>query len=284
MNSKYIKIRKVNDLKRLGKIDVWVPAIGIGTWGIGGYSYPDYSLDSYYIEVLRYGISLGMWLVDTAEYYGGGHTEELVGEAIKVFPREEVLIVTKVWGTHLRYDDVLKAARNSLRRLNISYIDLYLVHWPNPSIPLRETMKAMEKLWYEGLARFIGVSNFSLIELKEARSYLNKTDIVVNQVKYSLLDRRVEKDLLPYMEKEGILLMAYTPLEKGVLAKDPRLAEIGKKYGKTAAQVALNWLIYKENVMVIPKAANKKHLEENAGAMGWRLAREDYEYISRLFS
>lgn len=269
------------DLKELNRTGCKVPAIGLGTWKIGGSMTPDHSQDDLAIKALRHGISLGMWLIDTAEIYGGGHAEELVGEAIKIFNREKIFIVTKVWETNLRYDDVLKAAKRSLKRLKTNYIDLYLIHWPNPRIPLSETMKAMEKLVSDGLVRYIGVSNFSVKLMEEARSYLSKEDIVVNQVKYNVYDRSVERDILPYCQKEGITLMAYTPLAKGSVSTDKTLIEIGRKYGKTAAQVALNWLISKDMVIAIPKAVRIEHIEENAGAMGWRLSEEDIRYIEQ---
>jgi len=269
------------DLKELNRTGCKVPAIGLGTWKIGGSMTPDHSQDDLAIKALRHGISLGMWLVDTAEIYGGGHAEELVGEAIKIFNREKIFIVTKVWETNLRYDDVLKAAKRSLKRLKTNYIDLYLIHWPNPRIPLSETMKAMEKLVSDGLVRYIGVSNFSVELMEEARSYLSKEDIVVNQVKYNVYDRSIERDILPYCQKEGITLMAYTPLAKGSVSTDKTLIEIGRKYSKTAAQVALNWLISKDMVIAIPKAIRIEHIEENAGAMGWRLSEEDIRYIEQ---
>lgn len=256
----------------------------MGTWGVGGYFEPSYSRDREEVEAMKKGIELGMTLIDTAEIYAKGHSEEIVGEAVKDFDREEIFIVTKVWYTNLRYDDVLKSAKQSLRRLKTTYIDLYLIHWPNPQIPLRETMKALEKLVSLGLVRYIGVSNFTVELVEEARSYLSKEDVVANQVKYNLLDRRIEADILPYCKRERITIMAYTPLAKGVLARDKFLESIGLKYGKTAAQTALNWLICDENVIAIPKASNLKHVEENAGAMGWRLRREDYELISEKYS
>ncbi|HDJ89690.1 MAG TPA: aldo/keto reductase [Thermoprotei archaeon] len=276
-----MKLLSYKDLKELNRTGCKVPAIGLGTWKIGGSMTPDHSQDDLAIKALRHGISLGMWLIDTAEIYGGGHAEELVGEAIKIFNREKIFIVTKVWETNLRYDDVLKAAKRSLKRLKTNYIDLYLIHWPNPRIPLSETMKAMEKLVSDGLVRYIGVSNFSVKLMEEARSYLSKEDIVVNQVKYNVYDRSVERDILPYCQKEGITLMAYTPLAKGSVSTDKTLIEIGRKYGKTAAQVALNWLISKDMVIAIPKAVRIEHIEENAGAMGWRLSEEDIRYIEQ---
>ncbi len=277
------------DLKPLGKTGEKVPAIGMGTWGIGGRFTPDYSKDALWVDALRFGIKysiekVGMALIDTAEMYGAGHSEEIVGRAMKEFPRDKVFVVTKVKGEHLRYEDVIKAAKGSLSRLGIKQIDLYLIHWPNPIIPLKETMKAMEKLVNNGLVRFIGVSNFGRRLLEEARSYLSFTDIVVNQVRYSIAYREPEADLLPYCQREGILLMAYTPLEKGALARNPILEEVGRKYNKTAAQVALNWLIAKKNVITIPKSERKERIKENLDAMGWRLSKEDIEYLNERFS
>ncbi len=276
-------MRKEIDLKPLGKTGEKVPAIGLGTWMIGGGMTPDYSKDDYYVKIIRKAIELGMWHIDTAELYGDGHSEEIVGKAIKEFPRDEVFITTKVKGSNLAYDDVIKAAKRSLKRLNTSYIDLYLVHWPNPLFPLKETMKAMEKLVEMGLIRYIGVSNFDVGLIEEARSYLSKNDIVNVQNQFSLLSRSDEKTVIPYCQKEGITYTAYSPLGKGTLARNEYLRKIGEKYGKTAAQVALNWIISIPSVITIPKAGKFEHLEENAGAMGWRLSKEDFEAIRKYF-
>ncbi len=275
---------QIMDFKELGRSGVKIPALGLGTWGIGGYSIPDSSRDAEAIQALRRGIELGMYLIDTAEMYAAGHTEEVVGEAIKPFPRDKVFIVSKVLPENLSYANVLKAAEKSLKRLQTDYIDLYLIHFPNPRIPLAETMAAMEKLVEENWVRFIGVSNFDVNLMEKARSYLSRNDIVVNQVEYSLLNRRIEKDVLPYCLEQGITVMAYTPLGMGKLARNEFLSQVGKKYNKTAAQVALNWLILKENVIAIPKAIRKDHLEENAGATGWRLSQSDLKRISAYFS
>jgi len=271
-------------LKELDRTGVKVPEIAMGTWGIGGYFTKDSSRDEVAILALRKGIELGMYLIDTAEMYASGHTEEVVGEAIKPFSRKEVFIVSKVLPENLHYANVIKAAEASLKRLQTDYIDLYLIHFPNPGIPLKETMAAMEKLVEEKLVRFIGVSNFDVALVEEARNYLSNNDIVANQVEYSLLERSIEKDVLPYCTKHRITLMAYTPLGMGKLARNEFLKEVGKKYNKTAAQVALNWLISKENVIAIPKAIDLNHLKENAGAGDWRLSPRDIRRISVYFS
>ncbi|AFK21698.1 morphine 6-dehydrogenase like protein [Pyrococcus sp. ST04] len=263
-------------MKRIGNDRV--TSIGLGTWGIGGKEFPDYSHDREAIEALRYGIELGINLIDTAEFYGAGHSEELVGEAIKPFDRDELFIVSKIWPTHFGYDSAIKAAKASAKRLG-TYIDLYLLHWPGDSFEkIKQTLHALEDLVDEGIIRYIGVSNFDLELLRRSQEVMRRYEIVVNQVKYSLMDRTPEETgLLEYMKKEGMTLMAYTPLEKGILARNKCLEEIGKKYGKTAAQVALNYLIWEDNVVAIPKAIRKEHVKENAGAMGWRLSKEDRE-------
>ncbi|AHF79666.1 aldo/keto reductase [Thermococcus paralvinellae] len=263
-----------NDLKKI--VDDKVTAIGMGTWGIGGRERADYSKDKENVEALRYGLDLGINLIDTAEFYGAGHSEEIVGETIRKYERESIFIISKVWPTNFGYEKAKKAAQNSIKRLG-TYIDLYLLHWPIEDFErIKETLWALEDLVDEGLIRYIGVSNFDLELLKRSQEVMRKYEIVANEVKYSLMDRWVEKTgLLEYMKKEKIALIAYTPLEKGRLAYNRCLAKIGEKYNKTATQVALNYLIWHENVIAIPKASNKEHLRENFGAMGWRLSGED---------
>jgi len=271
------------DMKELGNSGVEVPAIGMGTWGIGGNFSKDSTGDRKAIQALRRGIKLGMYLIDTAEMYAAGHSEEVVGEAIKPFSREQVFIVSKVLPENLHYDDVIEAAKNSLARLNTNWIDLYLLHYPNPRIPLGETMAAMEKLVELNIVRFIGVSNFNVGQIEEARSCLSEQNIVVNQVEYNLSNREIESRLLPYCIQRKITVMAYTPLAHGRLSRNEFLQRIGHKYDRTAAQVALNWLIGKERVIAIPKAINLEHIRQNAGAMGWRLSQGDIERISTHF-
>ncbi len=270
----------MGDMKIIGSDKV--TSIGLGTWGIGGYESPDYSRDKESVEALRYGLGLGINLIDTAEFYGAGHSEELVGEAINDFEREDLFIISKVWPTNFGHEKAKRAARASARRLG-TYIDLYLLHWPGDSWKkIEETLHALESLLDEGIIRYIGVSNFDLDLLRKSQEAMRKYEIVANEVKYSLKDRWPETSgLLDYMKRERITLIAYTPLEKGSLTKNPCLTEIGQKYGKTSAQVALNYLIWEENVVAIPKAGRKDHVEENAGAMRWRLSNEDREKARR---
>jgi diketogulonate reductase-like aldo/keto reductase len=278
--------------KSLGKTGESVAAIGLGTWNMGGRESPDYRDDERLIEAISYAVELGMNHIDTAEMYAAGHAEELVGEAVKQFSRDEVFIATKVWPSNLRYEDVIRSCRRSLERLQLKHVDLYMVHWPNPRIPLQETMKAMEKLVKDGLVRYIGVSNFDVELLEEAMNALKREEIVANQVEYSLEAREVERELIPFCERNGITVTAYTPLGKGRIPAEaasntPRgkiLAEMAQRYGKTPVQIALNWVIWRPNVITIPKAARKEHLEENAGAAGWRLTEEDYKRLSAAYT
>jgi len=271
------------DAKFFNKLGRSVSSLGMGTWGIGGgFWHAETSGDEESIRAMKRGIELGINVIDTAEMYGAGHAEELVKEVITGFNREELFIVTKVWQTHAKYEDVIKSAKASARRLG-TYIDLYLLHWPSSEIPLCETMKAMEYLVVEGIANNIGVSNFDLGLLKQARACLSKTDISAVQNKFNLLSREDEKNMISYAEREGMMYMAYTPIAKGSLTDNSFLASIGAKYGKSAVQVALNWLICINSVVPIPRASKLTHMEENAGAMGWRLKQEDWDAISKKF-
>jgi diketogulonate reductase-like aldo/keto reductase len=258
---------------QLGRTGERLSEIGLGTWMLG-------TNEAIEVEALRAGMEAGINFIDTAEMYG---TEGLVGKAVS--GRDGIFIATKVSPTHFHYEEVLKACRSSLARLGTRTIDLYQLHWPNRNVPIEETMRAMEKLVDDGKIRHIGVCNFSVEELREAQEALKKNEIVSDQVEYSIVVREAEEGLLDYCKKEGISLIAYSPLMHGRLF-DPKyrpltelLSQVGRKYGKTAAQVALNWLICKGNVVPIPKASSKEHVIELAGSMNWRLSGND---ISRL--
>lgn len=230
-----------------------------------------------------------MRFIDTAEMYGHGHSEEVVAKAVKS-ERENVFIATKVSPQHFTYENVIKACEASLRRLETSYIDLYQLHWPNPSMPITETMKAMEHLAAEGKIRHIGISNFSVRQTREAQEALSRNVVAANQVEYSLLDRSIEEELLPSAQREHITIIAYSPVARGQLTHGGQgerwqvLDRIASMNGKTRAQVALNWLIAKDAVVAIPKAGTLSHVKENAEAAGWRMSTEDYAALSRAFS
>lgn len=277
------------DYKELGKSGVKVPVLGLGTWGIGGFSSKHVGGDDQAVRALRLGLELEMRFIDTAEMYANGHSEEVVGSAVAA-ERANVFIASKVSGENLSYERVLRSCESSLRHLQAGYIDLYQVHWPNPSIPVAETMRAMERLLAEGKIRHIGVSNFSVRQTREAQTALSKADLVSNQVEYSLLDRSIEQDLLRFATHEHISIIAYSPVGRGQVAKGGRgrrwevLEQIARKYGKTKVQVALNWLIVKDPVVAIPKAVSLDHVKENAGAAGWKLNREDEAALNAAFT
>jgi diketogulonate reductase-like aldo/keto reductase len=231
------------------------------------------------IAALKRGIDLGINLIDTAEMY---NTEPFVAEAIKGYKRETLFIATKVWITHLRYNQVLKAAQRSLKKLQCSYIDLYQIHWPNPLAPIKDTMRAMERLVDDGKVRYIGVSNFSLSRMRSAEAALSKYELASNQMEYSLKARSIEEDLLPYCDSNRIAVLAYRPVAHGALATPSGklktiMDEISQKHGgKTPAQIALNWLVNKSRIVFpIPRASRRQRVTENAGAVGWNLDQED---------
>ena len=276
------------EFKTLGNTSAKIPMVGLGTWGIGGFSSSNSEKDEIGIKALRLGLELEMRFIDTAEMYGGGHSEEVVAEAVKD-QRESVFLATKVSGGNLSYDNVLRSCEASLRRLRTSYIDLYQIHWPNSRIPISETMKAMEKLVENGKIRHVGVSNFSVRQFTEAQKALSKTDVVSNQVNYSLTERSVETDLLPFAERERITIIAYSPLARGQIAEQAHgdrwqvLDQITRINHKTRSQVALNWLLIKPSVVVIPKASNLQHVRENSGCVGWRISKEQEKKLNDAF-
>jgi diketogulonate reductase-like aldo/keto reductase len=264
------------EYRKLGRTNEKISTIGMGTWRIGTYGNSEERTRQ--VKALRRGIELGITLIDTAEMYATGRSEEVVGEAIKEI-RKDVFIASKVSPGHLRYDDVIRACRASLRRLGTTYLDLYQVHWPDPNVPIKETMSAMEKLVGEGAVRYIGVSNFSVSETDEARASLSGSEIASNQVEYSLSNRYVEPEILPYCVREKVTLMAYSPLARGKIARSlPKT--VLERYKMTPAQVMLNWVTRSEQVVAIPKATNLSHLEENALSVSVRFGPKEYEEIS----
>jgi len=232
------------------------------------------------VTAIKAGFNAGIRLIDTAEIY---NSEPLVARAIEGVPREELFVATKVLFLHLRRKALVKSLERSLKRLNLGYVDLYQVHQPSPFVPIGETMSAMEEMVDRGLIRYIGVSNFSLKQMIEANGALKKQRLASTQMPYHLADRRMEKEILPYCRKENMALLAYFPLGHGKLISSGVLSSVGQKYGKTAPQVALNWLLSQENVFPIPRASTSTHVTENAGAAGWRMSDEDMSELDRAY-
>ena len=249
---------------------------------------PDSSRDKASVEAIRLGLDLGMSLIDTAEMYGAGHSEEVVAQALEG-RRERVFVASKVSPRHFAHDDALHSARMSLKRLNRKQMDLYQLHWPNPNIPIAETMRAMEKLVKEGLVRFIGVSNFSVEQMREAQEALSYERIVSNQIEYSLVDRSPEAGVLQYCQKEGVTVIAYSPLGQGKIPRGrgipfKALDEIAGRLGRTRNQIALAWVLQHDNVVAIPKAGDKQHVRENASVADWTLPSEERTRLDAAFS
>jgi diketogulonate reductase-like aldo/keto reductase len=271
--------------RKFGWTGLVVPVIGMGTWNIEGRTR---DAERRGIEALRLGLDLGMKHIDTAEMYGNGRSEELVAEAV-AGRREQVFLVSKVMPSNASYEGTLKACERSLKRLNTDFLDLYLIHWPSSQYPIKETMRAMEKLADEAMIKFIGVSNFDLEQLREAQHALKKHRIACNQVLYHLAYRDIERDLLPYCTESEIAIVGYSPFGHGNFPSPQSkggkvLAEIAKWHSSTVRQVALNFLTRHPSLFTIPKAGNPDHIREISGAVGnWRLTDEDIAAIDSTF-
>src|SRR5574341_536163 len=242
-----------------------IPKIGFGTWKIGGGSRVDLKLDSVSLAALRTALEVGYTHFDTAEVYADGHSEELLGQAIHEagVKRDSLFIATKVDPGHLQYDQILKACAGSLQRLNIDYIDLYLIHWPRAGMDFEETFRALNKLVRDGQVRHLGVSNFSIKLLKQSQEH-SETPIITDQVPYSIYDRSyVKNGVLEYCQQNDILLTAYSPVEKGRLKPKQTLRSIAEAHSATPYQIALAWLIAQPRVITTPMSYNPQHIKEN---------------------
>ena len=272
-------------LKDFGKTGRKVSEIGMGT-----YYDPAWIASAFMgwrrgasekVQALESGFGLGITLVDTAEIYG---SEPLVGKALAKSKRDDIFLATKVSPIHLHREAVIRSLEKSLRRLGTTYVDLYQVHQPNSSVPISETMSAMEELVRAGKVRHVGISNFSLEKTKQANSALPKSQLASIQPDYNLINRKIERDLLPYCEANGIAVLAYFPLGHGKLVTSGKIAEIAKKYGKTNGQTALRWLARKKGVFPIPRASTNVHVQENVGASGWELTDDDAAKLDTAFA
>ena len=260
-----------------------IPKIGQGTWDM-----PESGARRRQaVAALARGIDLGLTHIDTAEMYGNGRVEELVGEAVAGISRERLFITTKVLPANASFKGTIAACEHSLQRLHMDYVDLYLLHWPS-SHALEETMRALETLVEAGKARFIGVSNFDLDDLREAQRYLRAVPLAADQVLYHLRERTADARLIPYCAEHDVAVIGYTPFGRGRFPRkeaEPAgvLGCIAAKHHKTVRQVILNFLTRKPNVFAIPKAATVEHVQENAGALGWALDNDDVAAIEAAF-
>ena len=260
-----------------------LPRLGQGTWYIG----EDPKKRDDEISSLRLGIELGMTLIDTAEMYGEGLSEELIGEAIKDTARENLFIVSKVYPHNAGRKNIFNSCRKSLERLGTDYLDMYLLHWRG-RVPLSETVACMEELKKEGLIRNWGVSNFDTDDMEELLAVPYGENCRVNQVLYNLGSRGIEYDLLPFMKSNGMATMAYCPMAhdrhtRKKIADNAEVKEISSSLGITPEQLMLSFVLSNEGVCAIPKASRHEHVRQNAAAIGISLTPEDLAKLSVHF-
>ena len=269
---------------------VSMPVLGLGTWEMGGRHTPDKSQDKHWIDAIASAIDLGIKHIDTAAIYGGGHTEKLVGQAISNFERSRYFITTKVSGDNLQFGEVLRSAKASKNRLGIDQIDLLLLHWPNPTTPISQTISAINKLLDDQVIRYFGLSNFPVELIREIGFYTD-APIITNQLEYNLFtrnnasyNRNVEAEIIPWCQNKGISITAWRPVLKGNTSQlnDPLLNSLAEKYNKTPFQIALNWLINKPQMMAIPKMSSEAHIRENIVAVGFEMEKADLSLLDAL--
>lgn len=254
-----------------------IPALGQGTWGLA----EDAAARAEELRTLTIGLDLGLTLIDTAEMYADGGAEELVAEAI-AGRRDEVFLVTKVLPGNASRSGTITACERSLRRLRTERVDLYLLHWRG-LLPLAETVDAFAELKERGWIRHWGVSNFDALDLAELITVAAGDEVASDQVLYNLHHREAEFELLPWCRDQQIVVMAYSPVDRGALVENDVVVEIAEKHGATPAQVALAWVLRNDNVCAIPKAAIPEHVRENARALEVTLDRGDLKLLDDAF-
>lgn len=301
------------DYRKIGKSDLKVSVVGFGAWQAGRAGWGEDYSDHDVIEAMKYALSEGINYIDTAMVYGDGHSEEIVGSAISDFDREDIVIATKVNPPHLTHDAILRSCENSIRRMNCDYIDLYQLHWPDESVPIKESISAMEKLVDSGKVRYIGLCNYYGKEFEEAFESAKKHEIISNQLRYNLIQRQVETDPYPAMKKLGVDMIAWSPIAKGLLSgkynpeslpndrirsRDvlfrpenvkklmpvlDKVKEIAERNVKSMVQVSLNYLLCK-NALVIPGIKRKSQIIDCIGSAGWKLSEREIAELDDVSS
>ncbi len=254
-----------------------LPVLGLGTWHMG--ERPQKRQDE--LDAIRYAIDHGMTLIDTAEMYGDGAAEALIGEAL-AGRRPEAFIVSKVLPHHATRHGTVAACEDSLRRLGTDYLDMYLLHWPGP-VPLDETLEAFDALRRAGKIRHWGVSNFDTSDMEELLSLQGGDAVATNQVLYNLTRRGIEFDLLPWCRQRRLPVMAYSPLEQGRLLGKPELQRLAAEYSATPAQIALRWVLRDELTIALPKAGTPGHVEQLRSALDLPLSPQDLAALDAAF-
>lgn len=265
--------------------DTKIPKVGFGTWSIGGKNTADPSLDAQSLAILRSALDLGYTHFDTAEMYAMGHCEELVGQAVRDsgIDRSTLFITTKIWFNHLSYKDTLQSCAASLKRLNMEYVDLYLIHWPSVGMDLTETFKALNLLVKEGKVRHLGVSNFNLKQLQQAAA-LSESPLLTDQVPYSIPDQKYLKNgVLEYCQQHDILVTAYTPVKHRYTAGNRELKTAAEARGISAHQLSIAWLTSQPRVITIPMSSSPLHQRQNLEAADIVLSSEEIERLRRKY-
>jgi diketogulonate reductase-like aldo/keto reductase len=270
-------------LTELGKTGEKIPIIGQGTWGIKARKSKEYY--EQWKKALRHGIELGMTHIDTAEAYGWGISEHIVGEVVAEYNRDEVFVTSKLLPIYVRYSQMKKATEKSLKRLNLNYFDMYLIHYPNPLIPIKRNMRLLEDLLSEGKTRYIGVSNHSLKKFQKAQECLKKAELVTNQLQVNVVRQKHIINNLSFYQNQGVTLTAYSPLgHRGLTSLKEELQDtlekIAKKHNATIHQIAIAWLVNINGVITIPKAFQLTHVEQNAAAGDIVLSDEEMKVIT----
>ena len=264
--------------KKLGQTGITVSSIGQGTVDVGKY----FDKVSYEYGI-KYGIDHGLTFIDTAENYVDGMSETVIGNAIHGI-RDKVVLSTKISSDNLKYDDVIRSAENSLKRLRVDAIDLYQIHWSNTNINIAETMRAFDKLYKDGKILNVGVSNFLPIEIEKSchKSY-SFGGIVSNQVEYNLYNRFAEKYSIPYCRSNNIIIISYSPLNRGFPFRNKKafsiMCGLANKYNKTICQISLNWIASQEGIIAIPFSTNLEHIKQNSEAVDFVLDKDDSDLI-----
>jgi diketogulonate reductase-like aldo/keto reductase len=261
-----------------------VPALGLGTWRMGEST----RSRAKEIAAVNTALEIGYRLIDTAEMYGDGGAEEVVGAALHDYvransiAREELTVVSKVLPSNASHAGVLRACERSLKRLKLDVIDIYLLHWRG-SVPLKDTLAAFEQLRAEGRIRHWGVSNFDTADMRQLWKVASGSHCVTNQIYYSASERGAEFDLLPWQRENGVVTMAYSPIDQGALPRDTTFAAIGKRRGVSASTAALAWVLRHPDVIAIPMSTSGPHLRENFAAADIKLTSEELAQIDAAF-
>jgi len=254
-----------------------VPALGMGTWNMGD----DRATRAEELATLRLGLDMGLRLIDTAEMYGEGLSESLIGEAI-AGRRDEVFLVSKVYPHNASRHGIAAACERSLRRLGTDRLDLYLLHWRG-DVPFEETVEGLQALQHAGKIRYYGVSNLDLSDMEELWNVPGGDAVAVNQLLYNLSRRGIEWGLLPWLQERRVPVMAYSPIEQARLVRHPKLVCFAQACGMTPAQVALAWLLARDGIIAIPKTGHRERLRENIGALSHTLSAEQLATLDSIF-